>query len=190
MDGLTVTGRRGGRPRQGGFTLLGVLFVLAGLGVGMAALGSMWQTAAQREKEKELLFVGGEYRRAIESFWNQSPGKAQRLPQTLGELLSDPRFPHTIRHLRRIYRDPMTGTSDWGLIREPGGGISGVYSLSEKKPFKTAGFPVDLEPFARAGSYRDWAFRFDPAKALENPATQAASASRREAARLAAPPLP
>ncbi len=159
MDRPTVTGSA--KSGQTGFTLLGLLFLVAGLGVGMAALGTLWHTASQREKEKELLFVGSQYRQAIESFWNRSPGEPRRLPKNLDELLVDPRFPNTVRHLRRIYRDPMAPNAEWGLVREADGGISGVYSLSEAKPFKRANFAGGAEAFQEAASYRDWLFRFD-----------------------------
>ena len=158
----TPTGSR----LQGGFTLLGLLFLVAGLGVAMAALGTMWHTAVQRERERDLLFVGDQYRQAIESFWRipLPVGTPRRLPKNFSELLSDPRFPNAVRHLRRRYRDPMTGSTEWGLVKEPDGGISGVYSLSTEKPFKQVGFPAADAHFEGAQSYRDWVFRFDVAK--------------------------
>jgi type II secretory pathway pseudopilin PulG len=61
----TPTGSRLRGRTQRGFTLLGLLFLLAGMGVAMAALGTMWHTASQRDKERDLLFVGDQYRQAI-----------------------------------------------------------------------------------------------------------------------------
>jgi type II secretory pathway pseudopilin PulG len=153
---------------QDGFTLLGLLFLVAGLGVAMAALGTMWHTAAQREKERDLLFIGNQYRQAIESFWKMPlpVGTPRRLPRNFDELLSDARFPTTVRHLRRFYRDPMmTGETEWGLLKEPDGGIAGVYSKSTEAPFKRAGFAAADAHFQEAESYRDWVFRFDLAQA-------------------------
>ena len=156
----------GGRL-QGGFTLFGLLFLVAGLGVAMAALGTVWHSAAQREKERNLLFIGDQYRRAIESFWTMPlpVGTPRRLPKNFAELLLDPRFPNTVRHLRRIYRDPMTGGDEWGLLNGTDGGIAGVYSLSDGKPFRRANFPSVYARFEDAQSYRDWVFRFDVEKA-------------------------
>jgi type II secretory pathway pseudopilin PulG len=167
MGRRTLTGRPLSGGRQGGFTLLGLLFLVAGLGVAMAALGTMWHTAAQREKERDLLFVGDQYRQAIESFWKKPlpAGTVRRLPQNLDELLSDARFPATVRHLRRRYRDPMTGGTEWGLLKEPDGGIAGVYSQSADKPFRIADFPAAYAHFQEAETYRDWKFRFDLEKA-------------------------
>ncbi len=167
MDALTASGSRVKVKRQQGFTLLGLLFLVAGLGVAMAALGTVWHTAAQREKERELLFIGNQYRQAIETFWKMPlpVGTVRRLPKNFNELLSDSRFPTTVRHLRRIYRDPMTGEPEWGLVKEPDGGISGVYSQSTDQPFKIAGFPAVYAHFEEAKNYRDWVFRFDVAQA-------------------------
>jgi type II secretory pathway pseudopilin PulG len=150
--------------RQRGFTMIGILFLVAGLGVAMAALGTMWHTLSKREKERELLFIGEQFRRAIESFWKAPADGVRRLPKDFDELLADPRVPTIRRHLRRVYRDPMTGEATWGTVKEPDGGISGVYSLSEEKPFKTANFPAAAD-FQKANSYRDWVFYFDAAKA-------------------------
>jgi len=145
-------------PSQQGFVLLWLLFLVAGLGVGLAAMGTVWHTAAQREKEAELLFVGDQYRRAIESFWKASPQGQERLPKSLDELLEDPRFSHPVRHLRRLYADPMTGKAEWGLLKAADGGIAGVFSLSKAKPFKTDGFPAAYPGFRGKTSVGEWAF--------------------------------
>jgi len=153
---------------QHGYVLLWMLFLVASLGVGMASLGTLWHTAAQRDKEQQLLFVGNEYRRAIESFQNIAlpAGQQARLPKTLDELLLDPRFPHTVRHLRRLYPDPMTGTAEWGLLKDGQNGIGGVFSLSEAKPMKTAGFAAHNADFAGQASYRGWMFMANAAGAV------------------------
>jgi type II secretory pathway pseudopilin PulG len=150
------------------------------MGVAMAALGAMWQTISQREKERELLFIGSQYHQAIKSFWNAPAGGVRRLPKDFKELLADPRFPNTVRHLRRVYRDPMTGSYDWGMRKEPEGGFSAVFSLSEAKPIKTANFPPDFLDFEEAKTYKDWQFSFDHAKAnKESLSAQAVRPSKR-----------
>jgi type II secretory pathway pseudopilin PulG len=148
--------------REAGFTYLALLLAMAVLGIGLAAAGQSWSSAAQREREAELLFIGDAYRRAIRAYYLASPG-AQRYPQRLEALLADERFPSVRRHLRRLYRDPMTGRPDWVLIEAPGGGVMGVHSRSPERPFKTAGFAEanrDLEGKAR---YADWKFFYRPA---------------------------
>lgn len=149
-------------PCQSGFTLLGLLFAIAIMGMSLAAAGTLWHTASQRQKEQELLFAGDQYRRAIESFWNMPlpEGTPRRLPKTFDELVEDPRFSHTVRHLRRIYPDPITRSVEWGVEKGPDGGIAGVYSLSEGKPFKKANFPSLYQAFDGQPAYRDWKFIF------------------------------
>jgi type II secretory pathway pseudopilin PulG len=188
----TATGRAEPGHAQAGFSFLGLLFLLAGLGVALAALGTVWSTASQREKELDLLFIGDQYRRAIESFWKipLPVGTPRRLPKDFDELLLDPRFPNTVRHLRRVWRDPLTGSSEWGLVKEADGGISGIHSLSTRQPFKSANFPPAYEQFQGASSYRDWIFRFDVEKA-QREAQQAAGAATGSRGRAGgAPALP
>lgn len=121
--------------RPGGFTYITVLIILAIFSGGLAVLGEVWHTAAQREREAELLFVGGEYRRAIQQYYLNGPGQ---YPRSLSDLIKDPRKPVVERYLRQLYPDPITGKNEWGLIKAPDGGIMGVYSLSQDRPLKTA----------------------------------------------------
>jgi type II secretory pathway pseudopilin PulG len=134
-----------------------MLIVVAVMGAGMAAFGQLASDAMQREKEAELLFRGNQYRLAIESYYR----KGQAYPKTLAELLQDKRYPMPVRHLRRLYRDPMTG-EDWALVEAPGGGIMGVYSASDAAPFQSAGFPLEIQHFTDAPRYRDWQFVHKP----------------------------
>ena len=147
--------------RQEGFTYLGMLVIVALMGFGLAAFGELYSHAAQREKERELLFIGNQFRDAIASYYNKSPG-AKVYPKKLEDLLEDRRFPMPQHHLRRVYRDPMTGTSEWVLVEAPGGGFMGVHSLSEEKPIKTADFSAKDAAFADAEDYTKWMFTYSP----------------------------
>lgn len=160
-----------------GFTLLGVLFLLVLLGVGLAALGKVWETSLRREKEAELLFVGDQFRRAIESYHRLTSGTEKHYPKRLNDLLEDNRFPNTVRHLRRLYRDPFTLSQEWGLIKS-GDEITGVYSLAPGKPVKTAAFPPPYEAFADQGSYRDWQFLATPGGVAADPEASGAESSQ------------
>lgn len=144
--------------RQSGFGYIGVLILVAMMSVAMAAAGEIWHTAQKREKEQELLFVGAQFRRAIELFHANTPGKARRHPLQLEELLLDPRHPGIRRYLRKIYPDPMTGKPEWGLVTGPNGEIFGVYSLSEEEPLKKARFRVAERDFEGKTKYSDWVF--------------------------------
>lgn len=117
--------------RQRGFSYLLLLFAVAALGIASAGSALLWSTLAQTERERELLFIGGEFSRALQRYFDASPAEPKRYPATLQELLEDKRQPMPLRHLRKIYFDPMTRTQDWGLVVS-GGQIRAVYSKSEK----------------------------------------------------------
>jgi type II secretory pathway pseudopilin PulG len=141
-----------------GYTYIGLLLLIAIMTVGLAAIGEVWRTSVQRDKEAELLFVGEEFRRAITLYYDSTPGAVKQLPRTLEELLRDRRYPTVRRYLRKIYRDPITGTQEWGLIKGEGDTIVGVHSVSQGAPFKRAGFPSQYESFSTARTYADWRF--------------------------------
>lgn len=143
--------------RQLGVTFLTLLFAIALGGIALAGTGALWQLESRREKEKELLFAGDQYRRALASYHARTPGDSKHYPTELADLLKDNRFPNPVHHLRRLYRDPMSDDGQWELIREQGR-IAGVVSRSTGTPIKVAGFPKEFENFAEAKSYRGWKF--------------------------------
>jgi type II secretory pathway pseudopilin PulG len=145
-----------------GFTYLTILFMVALMGVGLALTGQVWHTAALREREAELLQVGNEYRKAIERYYLSGQ---RQYPRTLAELLKDPRQPGTVRYLRKLYPDPVSGKDEWGLVKAPDGGIAGVHSTSEAMPLKSGGFAVRDKEFEGKTKYSDWKFIYSPATA-------------------------
>lgn len=150
--------RRACPRRQHGFSYLGLLALLLVLGWWLAATGQIWSSVAQRQREQELLFIGNQFRQAIAQYYEQSPGGAKRFPPTMEALLRDPRVPFVRRYLRRIYPDPFTGKTEWGIVRAPDEGIAGVYSLAAGKPLKRDNFSPPDRDFAQADSYADWRF--------------------------------
>jgi type II secretory pathway pseudopilin PulG len=164
------------RKRERGFTYLTVLFIVAILLGGLALVGEVWETAAKRERESELLFVGNQYRKAIARFYEGTPGGVKRYPRTLDELLKDPRTPGTQRYLRRLYPDPF-GDKEWGIVKSPDGGVAGVYSLSEEKPLKSANFRLRDAGFESAQRYAEWKFVYSPAAAQAAPTPASLPAS-------------
>lgn len=144
-------------PAEAGFTYLGLLFAVALAGIALAGTGSLWSLESRRQKEQELLFIGEQYRAAIGRYYDQAPNGAHVYPERLEDLLQDPRFPVPVRHLRRLYRDPMSNAHDWDLIRA-GGRITGIASNARDKPVKVAGFAGNQEDFASAKTYNDWHF--------------------------------
>ena len=145
------------RYRQAGITFLVVLFSMAIAGIALAGTGVLWQLESRREKEKELLFIGEEYRRAIDRYYDKTPGEAKQYPEKLEDLLQDKRFTIPVHHLRRLYRDPMTPDGEWELIKQQGR-ITGVASKSRNEPIKIAGFAAGQEEFEGAESYSKWRF--------------------------------
>jgi type II secretory pathway pseudopilin PulG len=146
------------RPYQhAGLVLFAVLLLLVLASLAALLGADVWATAVKREREAQLLFVGEQYRRAIESYWRASPGDVKTLPTSFDVLLEDDRFPMPVRHLRRLYPDPFDARSDWGLVKA-GNGILGVYSKSEASPLKHSGFPPHLLGFEGASTYKQWRF--------------------------------
>ena len=157
------------RPRQAGFTYVGLLIAVAVLGVGLAATGQVWRTAAAREKERELLFIGNQYRTAIANYYAGTPAGQIRYPRSLENLLEDHRMPVVRRYLRRVYPDPITGNDKWGIVPASDGGIAGVFSLSEQRPLKIAGFTAADAKFEDAERYSDWKFAYAPPADIRKP---------------------
>lgn len=155
-------GLHSGRGGEKGFTYVWMMFSVALVGIALAGAGQVWRIEARREKEKELMFVGEQFRRAIGSYYENSPGMPKRYPDSLDKLLADKRFPVVRRHLRKIFFDPMTGKNEWGMIRRPGVGLVGVHSLSVQVPLKRANFIERYAEFSDAKSYRDWKFVYLP----------------------------
>jgi type II secretory pathway pseudopilin PulG len=164
-----TTGSAIGRPapqmlavrRSAGFTYIGLLVTIVILGVMLAAMGQVWSTEAQREREAELLYRGDTIRKAIGAYL-LGPGSSGQYPRELQDMIQDQRAPQIKRELRRVYEDPMTGMADWTLIRGPDGGIMGVASSSNGKPLKVREFSLADQTFKDATCYCDWQFLYLP----------------------------
>ena len=151
------------RLNSKGFTYLTAMLLVMVMGVMLSAVGQSWKTIMQREREEELLFRGMQYKDAITRWYKPRPGQGQHVAtplRDLKDLLQDPRSLTTVRYLRRLYTDPVTG-KEWGVIADPSKGISGVVSTSVDKPMKIAGFPDDLSDFAGKETYADWKFMYN-----------------------------
>jgi len=105
------------RRRDAGFSLAALIFFATAASILAAAAVPAYQMQAKREREKELIFRGEEYTRAIQKYQRKFgvyPGSIDQLVQTNG-----------LRFLRRAYKDPITG-KDFRLIRiNPDGSLSG-----------------------------------------------------------------
>ena len=103
--------------KEAGFSLAALIFFAAAASIVAAAAVPAYQMQAKREREKELMFRGQEYTRAIQKYQRKFgvyPGSIDQLLQTNG-----------LRFLRKAYKDPVTG-KDFRLIRiNPDGSLNG-----------------------------------------------------------------
>jgi type II secretory pathway pseudopilin PulG len=149
---------------QNGFTFLAALFIVVIMGLMLGLTAQPWKTIMKREREKELLFRGLQYRSAIEA-WNtkHATGATRKvIPlNELKDLLLDPSSLQKTKYLRQLYKDPMTG-KDWTIIRDTAGkGIIGVASTSSDVPLKTSFTEYSgLDSFAGKEKYSEWRFVF------------------------------
>jgi type II secretory pathway pseudopilin PulG len=143
---------------QAGFTYILMLCTLAIFGIGLAAIGESWSAARHREKEEELILIGSAFVQAIASYHQRSPGSVKIYPAALADLAEDKRFVSTMRHIRRIYADPVTKTNDWGLVYAPEGGITGIYSKAEAETLLRKPFTLNNAEAISGIRYSSWKF--------------------------------
>jgi hypothetical protein len=145
--------------RQGGFTYVGLLILIAVFALISAQTLRAGITAQRRQAEQELLDRGWRLTQALESYARATPAGQSFTPRTIEDLLRDPRFPtKTVRHLRRVEFDPITAQAQWGVVRTPDGrGIEGFHSLSTERVWRQQ-FVPPFTDFADKPLYRDWVF--------------------------------
>jgi type II secretory pathway pseudopilin PulG len=103
------TGRAGrAAPGEGGYILLGVLFLVALVLISLAVAAPKIAADIQRDREEEMVHRGQQYVRAIKMYYK----KFGAYPPNIDALVKT----NQIRFLRKRYKDPMTGKDDWHLI--------------------------------------------------------------------------
>lgn len=158
--------------RNFGFSYVFLLIVIAVLGIFASGALQLGVQISRRDAEHALLAAGGEFERALYSYSgtsiaNQnSNASIAKGPRTLNELLKDPRSAGILRHLRRVYADPLTGLDNWGIVRDPAGFILGVYSQAPGQPIKQAAFEISQSSFENAAAYSQWIFGLPSAQAI------------------------
>jgi type II secretory pathway pseudopilin PulG len=150
-----------GHPRRDGFTTIGLLVLIALIGVASAATATVAELVRRRAAEEQLLSVGKQYIKAFLEYELYTPaGHATRAPSRLEDLLRDPRLPGVRRHIRQLYPDPVTGKLDWQLISAPGGGIMGIKSASCEQTIKRSFPDGDWMYLNGRKRYCDWEFTY------------------------------
>jgi type II secretory pathway pseudopilin PulG len=99
------------RPSRG-YTLVALIVGMTVMAILIAAVLPLASTEAQRDKESELVFRGLQYAEGIRTFRK----RYGRYPNTLKEM-----FEVRPRTLRKLWKDPMTNSMNWGLITLTGG---------------------------------------------------------------------
>ncbi len=109
-----------GLRSERGYALAVVVVFTTVLLVGLTEATINWQKAMQREREEELIFRGKQFIRAIELWQRKFPGT---YPTTIDALLNTNNF----RFLRKKWKDPITNSTEWRLIKlNPDGSVSGL----------------------------------------------------------------
>ncbi|WP_341319532.1 type II secretion system protein [Paraburkholderia sp. IMGN_8] len=143
--------------------MLALLIALMLMSIALAGALDVWSLERQREQERQLLFVGDQYRLAILRYYRAG----RVLPASIDDLLDDTRFPTHLHHLRHAYPDPATGKNDWVFMRQ-GDRFFGIYSSSTDAPIKLAGFPLRYEDFENQKTYGGWRFFYLPPAVRNN----------------------
>ena len=144
---------------EDGFTYVGLVIFVAILGLVGAATLKVDSLLRRAAAEQELLEIGAEYSEALRSYAAATPRGYPTAPPTLQDLLKDPRFPGTRRHLRKIYVDPVTGRQEWGIVYQGDQvGVLAVYSLSQAQPLKLANFDARFQNFENKEHLSEWKF--------------------------------
>ena len=145
---------------------MAALVLLAAMAASASVVAARWADEAQRAREQELLRIGNEIAGALAAYAKDSAGSTKSHPPELEALLEDRRAFGTKRYLRRIEPDPMTGKAAWGLIRAEDGGVAGVFSQGEGRPFLRVPRALSHVDLPIADRYADW--KFTPRKGAKS----------------------
>jgi type II secretory pathway pseudopilin PulG len=145
--------------RQSGYTYLLLLALVAVLGSASAMALRIGESMSIRERERELLFIGEQFRLALLAYDAATPAGMPRSPLELIELVDDRRSGTRRVHLRRIYPDPLTGSTVWGLARNTEGRVIGIHSRAPGTPRMRTGFSAEYKAFEDSACYSEWMFR-------------------------------
>jgi type II secretory pathway pseudopilin PulG len=151
--------RHKGRAGTAGFTYVGLIVLVAIIGLVGAATLKVDALLRRAAAEEELLEIGAAFSAALTSYAEATPRGQPTYPPSLQDLLKDPRFPAIRRHLRKIFVDPITGKAEWGIVHAGSDtGVLAVYSLSRARPLKVANFDARFANLENREHISDWKF--------------------------------
>jgi type II secretory pathway pseudopilin PulG len=159
--------RRLPRPREAGFTYVGLIVLVTIIGLVGAATLKADALLRRAAAEEELLDIGAAFSAALTSYAEATPRGQPQQPPSPDDLLKDPRVPGIRRHLRKIFVDPITGKAEWGIVwlnkgtginGSGGSGVVAVYSLSQAKPLKQTHFDARFQNLEGRAHFTDWKF--------------------------------
>jgi hypothetical protein len=141
---------------------MAALFMITIMGIMLAAAGQSMRTIMKREKEKELIFRGLQYRDAFER-WSKKGVPLKDLKDLVEPTVSSNIDRSKDRLLRKLYKDPMTEDGKWKTLPNPPDPIQGIYgvaSTSNEEPLKQGkeSFPEVIKNFEGKKKYSEWEF--------------------------------
>lgn len=89
-----------------GYALITAIIAINIFAVFSLMAAAMWQREIGRENEKELIFRGNQYVRAITEFRKKHPNT---FPKDV-EILEQEKL------IRKLYEDPVSGTGEWNYV--------------------------------------------------------------------------
>lgn len=145
-----------------GYSYLWMLYTIVLLSISSLVIIDAYQIQTKRANEIELLFIGQEFRDALESYCLKSNEQGINCyPTSVEDLLKDNRSLKSNRHLRKIYVDPITGKKDWVYLKVSNR-IVGFHSSSNDSVLKKEGFRIENLSLSNKSSYSDWKFTYPP----------------------------
>ena len=139
------------RSRESGYVLLALMLAVTLILVAMSIELPRIAQQIKREREEELVHRGKDYATAVKRFVHKNGG---RYPLSV-EQLEDTNH---IRFLRKRYKDPMTGESDWKMVHAgeaqinvpapkpglsgPGGTNPGLFGTNQSGGGNSSGTPT------------------------------------------------
>ena len=91
---------------KNGYALITAIIAINIFAVFSLMAASMWQREIGRENEKELIFRGNQYVKAIENYRKKYPNT---FPKDIDLLVKE-------KFIRKMYKDPVNETGEWNYV--------------------------------------------------------------------------